>query len=96
IILKRCFAFGELAVVAQAVTLLAVELWIITINKFVLMKNLHFRKHSPSEITTFQLALILGMLMIGIVLSPIFIRSRQLAQQPKWKNKRVHVRASNN
>ncbi|CAG8700656.1 17226_t:CDS:2, partial [Acaulospora morrowiae] len=34
------------------------------------------------------------MLLIGIVLAPIFIRSRRLAQQPKWKNRRA--RASHN
>ncbi|CAG8770440.1 11886_t:CDS:2, partial [Acaulospora morrowiae] len=41
-ILKRCFTFGELAVVAQALTLLAMELWVISVNKLVLLKNPYF------------------------------------------------------
>lgn len=48
-------------------------------------------KHSPSEITLFQIALILGMLLIGIILSPLLIRSRHLAQQPKWRNRHAHT-----
>ncbi|CAG8530412.1 1392_t:CDS:10 [Diversispora eburnea] len=90
-ILKKSFTFGELSVVAQAITLLVVELWVITVNRFNLMSHSHFRKHSPSDITLYQIALILGMLLIGIILSPILIRSRHLAQQPRWRTKHAHA-----
>ncbi|RHZ45239.1 hypothetical protein Glove_682g64 [Diversispora epigaea] len=89
--LKKSFTFGELSVVAQAITLLVVELWVITVNRFNIMNHSHFHKHSPSEVTLYQIALILGMLLIGIILSPILIRSRHLAQQPRWRTKHAHA-----
>ncbi|CAG8576904.1 15571_t:CDS:10 [Funneliformis caledonium] len=92
--MKKSFTFGELAVVSQALTLLAVEAWLITMNKFELLKLFPLQNHIPSNIVIFQIALILGILLIGIVLSPFLIRSRRLAQQPTWKNK--HTRDLNN
>ncbi|CAG8673303.1 4625_t:CDS:2, partial [Scutellospora calospora] len=88
LLLKKNFTFGELAVVAQAITLLAVELWVITARKFKLVKIPSLNRHFPTEITIFQVALILGMFLIGIILSPLLIYSRNLAQRPTWKKKR--------
>jgi hypothetical protein len=34
-LMKKSFTFGELAVVSQVLTLLAVEAWVITINKVI-------------------------------------------------------------
>ncbi|CAI2175947.1 4100_t:CDS:10 [Funneliformis geosporum] len=91
--MKKSFTFGELAVVSQALTLLAVEAWVVTMNQFGLLRLFPLQNHIPSNIVIFQIALILGILLIGIVLSPFLIRSRQLAQQPTWKIK--HTRDIN-
>ncbi|CAJ0832358.1 6679_t:CDS:10, partial [Entrophospora sp. SA101] len=48
-----------------------------------------YRSHVPSEMTIFQLALILGMFLIGFTLSSLLLHSRYLAQIPKWKKKCV-------
>ncbi|CAJ0635240.1 6401_t:CDS:10 [Entrophospora sp. SA101] len=85
----RCFTFGEMAIVAQAITLLIIESFIVTINKFELIDLPPFRSHVPSEMTIFQLALILGMFLIGFTLSSLLLHSRYLAQIPKWKKKCV-------
>lgn len=39
--MKKSFTFGELAVVSQILTLVAVEAWVITINK-VIQKLINF------------------------------------------------------
>ncbi|CAG8510776.1 9816_t:CDS:10, partial [Cetraspora pellucida] len=78
-------------VVAQAITLLAVELWVITVKKFKLIKIPSLNHHFPGDITIFQIALVLGMFLIGIILSPLLVYSRNLAQRPAWKNKRKRV-----
>ncbi|RIB11599.1 hypothetical protein C2G38_94956 [Gigaspora rosea] len=95
LLLKKNFTFGELAVVAQAITLLAVELWVITVKKFRLVKIPSLNQHFPSDITIFQIGLILGMFFIGIILSPLLIHSRNLAQRPAWKIKRKRVFQNN-
>ncbi|CAG8551253.1 5604_t:CDS:2, partial [Dentiscutata heterogama] len=95
LLLKKNFTFGELAVVAQAITLLAVELWVITVKKFRLVKIPSLNHHFPSDITIFQIALILGMFLIGIILSPLLVHSRNLAQRPAWKSKRKRVFQNN-
>ncbi|CAG8558088.1 25107_t:CDS:10, partial [Dentiscutata erythropus] len=82
-------------VVAQAITLLAVELWVITVKKFRLVKIPSLNHHFPSDITIFQIALILGMFLIGIILSPLLVHSRNLAQRPAWKSKRKRVFQNN-
>ncbi|CAG8552799.1 4372_t:CDS:10 [Gigaspora margarita] len=82
-------------VVAQAITLLAVELWVITVKKFRLVKIPSLNQHFPSDITIFQIGLILGMFFIGIILSPLLIHSRNLAQRPAWKIKRKRVFQNN-
>ncbi|CAG8446535.1 11147_t:CDS:10 [Ambispora gerdemannii] len=94
---KKSFTFGELAIVAQSITLLAVEAWVVTVNEvFPLYSPVSIRSDSikffeyPHPITIFQIALILGMLLIGILLSPFLFRSRYLAQQPMWKAKDPH------
>ncbi|GBB91361.1 hypothetical protein RclHR1_01860015 [Rhizophagus clarus] len=95
-LMKRSFTFGELAVVSQILTLLAVEAWILTVNKFELLKLIPLEIHIPSSIIIFQIALVLGIPLIGIILSPFLIHSRHLAQQRTWKSKRSHIRNNNN
>ncbi|CAG8553778.1 4729_t:CDS:2 [Ambispora leptoticha] len=87
---KRSFTFGELAIVAQSITLLVVEAWVVTVNELEYIELPKYMKIDPHPITIFQIALILGMLVIGILLSPFFLRSRYLAQQPMWKTKDPH------
>ncbi|RGB31210.1 hypothetical protein C1646_709502 [Rhizophagus diaphanus] len=95
-LMKKSFTFGELAVVSQILTLVAVEAWVITINKFKLLKITPLENHVPSSLITFQIALVLGMLLIGMISSPFLIHSRYLAQQRSWKSKRAHIRNNNN
>ncbi|KAG9287453.1 hypothetical protein G9A89_023825 [Geosiphon pyriformis] len=86
-IFKRSFTFGELAILSQSLTLLAVEAWVLTLNELNYIDLPSYMKTSPSPLTIFQIALILGILMIGVLLSPFLLRSRRLAQQPMWKSK---------
>lgn len=42
--MKKSFTFGELAVVSQILTLVAVEAWVITINKVIQKLFLYQKK----------------------------------------------------
>lgn len=76
---RRSFTFGELVILAQAITLLIHETLIF-----------NFVTPAPSPPGTvlehpqfmFLLALVVGMLFIGIVLTPILMYCRRLAQMP--------------
>jgi hypothetical protein len=77
---RRSFTFGELAILAQVVTLLIHETLI-----------MNFVTPSPPLPTgsvlehpqfIFLLALVVGMLFIGVVLTPVLMYCRRLAQMP--------------
>ncbi|KAF9365751.1 hypothetical protein BGX34_008484 [Mortierella sp. NVP85] len=76
---RRSFTFGELVILAQAITLLIHETLIF-----------NFMTPAPSPPGTvlehpqfmFLLALVVGMLFIGVVLTPVLMYCRRLAQMP--------------
>ncbi|CAG8756104.1 24501_t:CDS:2, partial [Racocetra persica] len=81
-------------IVAQAITLLAVELWVITVKKvrLVIYHGYAYRDYARYVIHYFVfLNTQYRMFLIGIILSPLLIYSRNLAQRPAWKNKRKRV-----
>ncbi|KAF9172462.1 hypothetical protein BGX21_005332 [Mortierella sp. AD011] len=76
---RRSFTFGELVILAQVVTLLIYETLI-----------LNFVTPPPTPAGTvlehpqfmFLLALVVGMLLIGVMLTPVLMYCRRLAQTP--------------
>ncbi|KAF9432398.1 hypothetical protein BGZ76_010851 [Entomortierella beljakovae] len=75
---KRSFTFGELVILAQVITLLIHETLILT-----------FVTPPPAPGTVFGhpqfmflLALVVGMLLIGVMLTPVLMYCRRLAQTP--------------
>lgn len=82
---------GELAIICAVGTALFQETVISTIARLVpTYAQYYFRE--PSAIVFCQLAVVAGMLLIGIVLSPLLVLSRNLAQRPthrlRWPLKR--------
>ncbi|CAJ0643604.1 15530_t:CDS:2 [Entrophospora sp. SA101] len=74
-----------MAIVAQAITLLIIESFIVTINKFELIDLSPFRSHVPSEVTIFSISTYSWNVFIRLTLSSLLLHSRYLAQIPKWK-----------
>ncbi|KAF8301039.1 hypothetical protein DL93DRAFT_2102769 [Clavulina sp. PMI_390] len=77
------FTLGEAGLVAQAVTGLLLET--LNLTQFLIhptttpyIKTFRF----PTPLLTYQLALIIGSLLCGLILSPILVLSRSIAQQP--------------
>ncbi|KAF9108077.1 hypothetical protein BGX27_008489 [Mortierella sp. AM989] len=75
---RRSFTFGELAILAQAVTLLIHETLILNFmttpsTPGIVLENPQFM---------FLLTLVVGILLIGIMLTPVLMYCRRLAQTP--------------
>ncbi|KAF8932389.1 hypothetical protein EDD21DRAFT_340309 [Dissophora ornata] len=75
---RRSFTFGELAVLAQAITLLIHE---------TLVVNFVTPPPAPGAVLEhpqfmFLLTLVVGMLLIGVLLCPVLMYCRRLAQMP--------------
>ncbi|KAG9324405.1 hypothetical protein KVV02_004425 [Mortierella alpina] len=75
---RRSFTFGELVVLAQAVTLLVNE---------TLTANFITTPPAPGTVLEnpqflFLLTLVVGMLLIGVLLTPVLMYCRRLAQMP--------------
>ena len=82
---------GELAIVCTLSTAMFHEATIVTIARLVpSYGRILFRE--PSTMLMYHLALMIGMLVIGAVLSPLLILSRNLARRPthrlRWPDKR--------
>lgn len=82
---------GELAIVCAIGTAMFSEAIIATVARLVpFYQRYYFRE--PSAIVFGQLALIVGMLLIGLLTSPLLVLSRNLAQRPthrlRWPHKR--------
>lgn len=82
---------GELAIVCAIGTAMFSEAIIVTVARLVpFYTRFYFRE--PSAIVFSQLALVVGMLLIGLLMSPLLVLSRNLAQRPthrlRWPHKR--------
>ncbi|KAF9217667.1 hypothetical protein BGZ59_001597 [Podila verticillata] len=75
---RRSFTFGELAILAQVITLLIHE---------TLILNFIAPRATPGQVLEhpqflFLLTLVVGMLFIGVLLTPVLMYCRRLAQMP--------------
>ncbi|KAF9969826.1 hypothetical protein BGZ73_007635 [Actinomortierella ambigua] len=105
---KRSFTFGEMVVLAQAVTLMVHETLIMYFGHDALVaRSINYLKdkehgqqqqrelmpgsfHSPQFM--FMLTLIIGMMVIGLLLSPLLVYCRRLAQLPRKGQTSINVR----
>lgn len=88
---QRNFTLGELAVSCGFIVLMSFETVSLTASSLWPAVRLYVCRE-PTVILAFQLALIVGMLLIGFLLSPLLVLSRSLAQRPihrlRWPEKR--------
>ncbi|CAG8493683.1 3837_t:CDS:2 [Paraglomus brasilianum] len=93
-VLKRSFTLGELSIVSQSITFLATEASILTLKKYPLLSLPSFARIPRSPIIALHIGLMLGVLVVGVLISPVLMRSRRLAQQPSWRSKHSQVVAN--
>ncbi|GAB5591378.1 dolichol kinase [Umbelopsis nana] len=85
--LRRSFTFGEMCLIAQAGTLLAMSATTILMGKF-MPNNLPRFLTGNGKLSPIKLlghAVILGILFIGLITYPVLWHSRGLAQRRYWK-----------
>lgn len=102
---RRGFTLGELAVVCNAATALFMETvnmtrmkvssrvvkWTIADWQIQILRTPYIKTYRlPTPLLTFQLALIPGSLLAGILLSPLLYLSRHLAQKPAHRLRFPH------
>ena len=82
---------GELAILCTTTTAIFHEAWIMTMARLVpSYVTMYLRE--PTVLLVYQMALIVGMFLLGLVLSPLLVLSRNLARRPthrlRWPDKR--------
>lgn len=82
---------GELAILCSTTTIIFHEAWVMSMVRLVpSYVSLYLRE--PTVLLVFHMALIVGMLLVGLVLSPLLVLSRNLARRPthrlRWPDKR--------
>ncbi|WFC98574.1 dolichol kinase [Malassezia yamatoensis] len=91
-IARQNFTLGELSMACMFNTLFAKEAILLTVYKIAPQADKVISYRTPSALLVYQLALMVGMLMVGLILSPILSLSRVLAQRPthrlRWPGKR--------
>ncbi|KAG0230465.1 hypothetical protein BGW42_000942 [Actinomortierella wolfii] len=101
---KRSFTFGEMTVLSQAVTLMVHETLIMYFGHDALVtRSMGSKKtnqstlelmpgsfHTPEYLL--MLTLIVGMMMIGLLMSPLLVYCRRLAQLPRKGQTSINVR----
>ncbi|WFD42662.1 dolichol kinase [Malassezia psittaci] len=89
---RQNFTLGELSMACMFNTLLAKEAILLTFYKIAPQVGKVISYRSPTTLLVYQLALTVGMLMVGLILSPVLSLSRVLAQRPthrlRWPGKR--------
>ncbi|KAI3626367.1 hypothetical protein CBS9595_001728 [Malassezia furfur] len=89
---RQNFTLGELSIACTFNTTLILEAIILTMYKLAPVPELIVAYRTPSVVYAYQLALIVGMMLVGLVLSPLLALSRVLAQRPthrlRWPDKR--------
>lgn len=88
---QRNCTLGELAIICALITAMFHEALVATMARLVPSQaSMLFRE--PSAVLVYQLALMVGMLVIGALLSPLLVLSRNLARRPthrlRWPDKR--------
>ncbi|OZJ06327.1 hypothetical protein BZG36_00704 [Bifiguratus adelaidae] len=88
---RRCFTFGEMCVLAQAMGFIFMEAFEAVLLKLSSIHVPPYMKSPFSDIHILSQALIIGMFFIGLMLHPLMSRSRYIAQRPYWKEKGGHA-----
>lgn len=90
---RKSFTLGELGIVAAVGVTLTMETLHLFVAKLLPVTTPYVKTfRRPTPLLIFQLALIVGIFMVGFLLSPLLYLSRNLAQKPthrlRWPDKR--------